>query len=264
MTEDANTPAEEVEPEVIEAEAEIVEEDTSEPSESSTEKKDESPKVQERIDELTRYRREAERDRDHWRELAMKGEPEKQTPVEEPVSLEVKTLEDFDYDEKAYQTYIFDTAQTQAVEAAKRALEEDRTAHEAQVRQREFQSKEKAYAETVEDYMRVTRDNSLSLTKEMVDIATTSDEGPALLYYLGKNPDIADSLSRLSPLAAAREMGKIESKLVKESQPSKAPPPTPKIEGVNPGHKVKPNTPASDKLSTEDWLKARNKQLAKG
>lgn len=252
---------EQVEDQVIEAEAIEAEDETTEPSDSSPEKED-SKGIQKRIDELTRIRRETERDRDYWREIAMKAEKPESKP--EPKVYEVKTLEDFDYDEKAYQSYIFEAAQNQAVEAAKRALEEDRTTIEHKTRQKAFEAKESKYAETVDDYLTVTRDPSLPFTKDMVDIAATSDDGPALLYYLAKNPLIADSLSRLPPTMAAREMGMIEAKLAKESQPSKAPPPPPKIDGVNAGHKVSPTDPASDKLSMDAWLKARNKQLAKG
>lgn len=261
MSEDAQEQVEDTEIEASEVETEEVEE-VLESSESSAEKEPEPKKedgVQKRIDELTRLRRETERDRDYWRELATKKEPE---PVKvEP--LEVKTLEDFDYDEKAYQSYIFQAAQNHAVEAAKRALEEDRTSTETKTRQKAFEAKESKYAETVEDYIEATRDPSLALTKDMVDIAATSEDGPALLYYLAKNPLIADSISRLPVTIAAREMGKIEARLAKESQPSKAPPPAPKIDGVNAGHKVNPDNPASDKLPMDQWLKARNKQIAK-
>ena len=178
MTDEIDAAVEEVTEEVteeIEAEAGETEEAEQEPTESSP-----VNKTQERIDELTKFRREAERDRDYWRELATKEKPVEPV-VEKPQELEVKTLEDFEYDEKAYQTYVFDTARAQAVQAAKHALQEDKSTSDVQARQKAFQTKEDEYSKTVTDYKDVTRDPSLSLTKEMVDIASSSDTGPALL-----------------------------------------------------------------------------------
>lgn len=44
-------------------------------------------------------------------------------------------------------------------------------------------------------------------------IIVSSDNGPALLYELAKNPEEAKRIALLSPLAAAREMGKLEARL---------------------------------------------------
>jgi len=265
MNEDAELEVLEEESQVEDAEVIETEDEPTEPSDSSTENEEpEKNRVQERIDELTKARREAEREKEYWREMAMKSEKSEQTPVKAPEPVEVKTLEDFDFDERAYTSYIFEQARNEAVQAAKHALQEDNTSREAQTRQREFQAKEKEYAKEMPDYMQVTRDTSLPLTKEMVDIASSSDQGPAILYHLAKNPDISEMIAGLPPLIAAREMGKIEAKLSKEAKStSKAPPPPPKIKGVDAGLKVAPDDPSSDKLSTEKWLEARNKQIYK-
>lgn len=89
-----------------------------------------------------------------------------------------------------------------------------------------------------------------------------SDDGPALAYHLGKNPDLAEKIASLPPIAAARELGRLEAKLARErEQPpviSKAPPPPPKIEGVEPAIERDP-----DKMSTQDWVKWREKQIRK-
>jgi len=245
--------------EALEAEAVETEEETPEPTESSP-----VNKVQTRMDELTKFgrteeraRREAERDRDYWRDLATK---EKSEVKPEPVKLEVKTLEDFDYDETAYQSYIFDTARSQAVEAAKHALQEDKTNNDTQARQKAFQAKEEKYSKVMPDYMEVTRDQNVTLTKEMVEIAASSDKGPELLYHLAKNPDISASIARLSPLDAAREMGRIEAtKLTKETNvTSKAPPPAKTIKGGDP---VISKTP--EQMTQNEFNEYRRKVIAK-
>jgi hypothetical protein len=43
-----------------------------------------------------------------------------------------------------------------------------------------------------------------------------SDIGPELLYHLGKNPAVVKQLTAMSPIAAVRELGKIEAKLTAE------------------------------------------------
>lgn len=253
---DAEVPSEVVEAptEAIESEeSNTPEEKAADPSESSPDKED---GVQKRINKATRKQRDAERDRDYWREQAMKAEKPEPEPVKaEP--LEVKTLEDFEYDEAKYQAYIFDTAQKQAVEAAKSALKEDKTKTDAELKQKAFSSRELKYSEEIPDYMEVTRDDSLNLTKDMVDIAAESDDGPALLYYLAKNPDVSDTIARLSPLAAAREMGRIEAtKLnVEPKKTTDAPKPPPKIDGVNAGTQKK-----QDDMTVEEWRVFRRKQ----
>lgn len=50
-------------------------------------------------------------------------------------------------------------------------------------------------------------------------IIVSSENGPALLYELAKNPDEAKRIALMGPLAAAREMGKLEARL---SSPAKA------------------------------------------
>jgi len=100
----------------------------------------------------------------------------------------------------------------------------------------------------------------------MADVAMDMENGPEVLYYLGKNPALADEIARLSPLSAARELGRIEAKLLNKPEAekvSKAPAPAPKIAAVESSMKVSPTSPDSDKISTEDWMKQRNKQLRK-
>jgi hypothetical protein len=261
-------------PEPIETEAtdvtEGVEEElkTEEVSESSTETEteevEEKPKadpVQKRIDELTRLRREAERDREFWREQAMKKEPEKpEEVIEEPV----KTLADFDYDEGAYQQHLFAKARAEAVNEAKRVLKEEQNHEITNRKLSTFRSKEAEFSKGVDDYVEAVTDPNLSISQTMADVATEMDNGPEVLYYLAKNPSLADEISRLSPLSAARELGRIEAKILNKpsaEKVSKAPAPPPKIAAAEASTKVDPTKGDSDKLSTEDWMKQRNKQL---
>ena len=256
-----------VEDQAEEAEAETAEAENEEGEQPSDSSPDETPKgFKKRIDKLTHNWRETERDRDYWRDLALKNQKPPEPVKVEPAPQEIKTLEDFDYDEKAYQAHvraqIIEEARQAAIEAARGVQKTDTV----ESRRQEFFNREKTFQETVDDYMAVTRNNALPLTNDMLDIISEAEDGPAVLYYLGKNVDIAHKLSTLTPLQIAREIGRIETKVVAErkSEPTKAPPPPPKLEGVNAAPtKVSASNPGSDKMSTNDWLKARNKELAK-
>lgn len=259
-----------IEPEIepVEAEAtieevEVVEEELKgqEPSDSSSEL-EEKPKgdsVQKRIDELTRKRREAERDREYWREQAMKKEPEKPAEaVEEPL----KTLADFDYDESAYQQHLFAKASEKAVSEAQKVLKAEQSQQTAQQKIAAFRSKENEFAKSVDDYMDVARSDSLPVTQAMADVVTEMENGPEVLYYLGKNPDLADEIAHLPPLAAARELGRIEARMQAQDKEGKkvseAPKPTPKIAAAEPAI-----SKSVDDMSQKEFNEYRRKQIAK-
>ena len=79
-----------------------------------------SPKAQKRIDELTWKSHEAERQAEHWRQMAMAQQAPK--PVEEPVKL--PTLESVGYDESKYQAALIEYATKQAEQVVERRLTE--------------------------------------------------------------------------------------------------------------------------------------------
>ena len=231
------------------------------------ENKETVSKVQSRFDELTKHRREAERERDYWREQALTKQREPE-PVK--VDAELKTEADFDFDSAKYQQYVFAEAQKQAVSAAKRELQADRDMQTKAQREASFASRSREFASTVSDFNEVVKNESLRITPEMADVIKDSDDGPALAYHLGKNPDVADRIAQLPPIVAARELGKIEATLAferekaKEKPVSKAPPPTPKVDAVESSLRVTPDDPASDTaFDAEEWAKRRNKQVAK-
>lgn len=225
--------------------------------------------VGKRIDELTRNWREAERREAALLEMLKTREQPKADPV--PVQSEaIKTLADFEFDDAKYQAYIFETAQKRSVEAARRELEAERERRTKAQRDASFQVRSQEFAKTAEDYEDVTiRNVRLPITDAMAEVIKESEEGPALFYHLGKNPDVAAKIAQLPPIVAARELGKIEAKLAferekaKEKPVSKAPQPAPKIEGGNPAFTIKPDSADSDALSDEDWTRLRNKQVSR-
>ena len=177
-----------------------------EPSESSADEDGEQKSsIQKRFDELTRQRREAERERDWYREqLSARSEE-----TEREVDLEgVKTLEDFEFDERKYQTYLFGEAQRRGAEEAKRVLESEHQRDRDLQKLASYEGKEAEFAADQDDFFEATRNPNLAITAVMHDIITEMDNGPGTLYYLAKNPEVSDRISRLPDRQAAIELGR--------------------------------------------------------
>lgn len=218
-----------------------------------------------KIDKLTWQRREAERERDFYRE---QFEATKQPKATEPEAEKPHTLADFGFDEVKYQQHLFSEAEKRAVRAAEARLkeEQERTTKERTVS--DFRKREETFAESVDDYHEVVGSRDLTITQGMADTLRAMDEGPAVAYYLGKNTDLAASIAQLPPMLAAAELGAIKAKLVLEREKakakpvSKAPPPTPKVEDADADQSIKVDDPRSDVLSNKEWTRRRNLQEA--
>lgn len=99
---------------------------------------------------------------------------------------------------------------------------------EANTQKRWSEGVEKA-REKLPDYDDVL-DQDLAISRPMMESILDSDVGPEIAYYLGKNPAEAQRIAGLGPIAAAREIGKIELKLERQSsepEKSNAPKPPP-------------------------------------
>jgi hypothetical protein len=192
--------------------------------------------VQKRIDELTRRRYDAERDRDYWREQAQRALPRQEpTPPAEAPAAGKKKLADFGYDEDAYEAYLLERSQSVAVKATREELNREQQATQSRRREAEFTSREQKFSKDLPDYFEVTRGH-VPITAEMAETIKESELGPAIAYHLGKNPDVAASIAQLTPLQQARELGRLEAKLAEKPKPpqvSGAPPPAPKLAAAN-------------------------------
>lgn len=172
--------------------------------------------VQKRIDELTRKAKEAERTAEIWRAEALKAKPAVVEPVK-PVVEEPKakpTADQFETQE-AFVEALTDWKLGERDKATEKKGKEDALRNEQTTAVQQFVAKTEAYKAEVTDFddvMAAAGDIQISpaLTHEVL----THENGPALQYYLAKNPAEADRLNQLSPLALAREIGRIESRFV--------------------------------------------------
>lgn len=131
--------------------------------------------------------------------------------------------------------------------------------------QQAFEDRMEQGRDKYDDYDAVVFDKSLRITQEMLATMMESDIGHEIAYHLGKNPNEARRIASLkSPLAQAREIGKIESALVANppvKKASSAPEPINPVGARNPSTKVSASDPRSSKMSTSEWMEARNREI---
>ncbi len=108
------------------------------------------------------------------------------------------------------------------------------------------------------------------MSDAMRDAIVTSELGALVAYELGKNPDEAERIARLNPIAAIREIGKIESRIAgtkpADEVEDKEPPPA-TTRAPRPPSPVRKttsvNTEPDDKDDWKTWERKRLAQLAR-
>ncbi len=220
------------------------------------------PGVHERIKELTtekyeerRLREAAERE---LKELRQKLDQPAQPRKEEGE----KTLEDFAWDTAAYGRYLREQAREEAVRAAKEYQEQQEQQRETQKAADAFKSRLDAFEAQNPGAWESAIRAPINYTEAMLEVVKSSDHGPAIAHYLAQNLDQADSISRMTPYAAAAALGRIESAIsAPPSQPqakpvTRAPAPVTTLSGA-PAVK-KPY----DEMSMREYDEARRKERA--
>lgn len=209
-----SSPAEEA-AEANEQEADA--EDTAEDSGAEPKKKS---KVQERIDELTAKRREAEREAQYWREQAEKSiKPEKANVDVEPVKPKFDDFSDIDEYEAAVEKYASDKAAYQESQVIKRQTELQKQFEEQQ-RAATFAAKSAEFAARHPDFYAAVQNPNLTISNEMAEAIRSSDRGPELAYHLGKNPELAEQIAALPASLQYMTLGKLEASLTAPTPPA--------------------------------------------
>jgi hypothetical protein len=260
----------EADAELSEAEDQENEADSPPADEENVEEKSEDDPFEQRANKLTWQRREAERERDAERRRRVELEAEvnelRQAKPAEPL----KTLQDFNYDEGQYQTYLFAESEKRAEAAAERIVKGfDKERRDTEARTR-FESRESEFAKSVEDYEQKVYDENTRISPLMADEIRDSEVGPEMAYYLANNPEEAFEIFKLTDRTAVRRMAALEDRLLSEKKSSRGksvsnapPPPARTVQGSQPGIKIPATSTSSDKLSDREWLKRRELELAK-
>ena len=230
------------------------------PENASEPETEDKPKggFQKRIAELTRNWREEQRRNDELLAILRSN----QAPAPRPEVPDVPpTLESVGFDETKYQQALIAHAERRAEAAADAKIRAWQQQQQVQAQVESFKSRESTFAESVEDYADVVYDPSTPISAPMAEVIRESEVGPQLAYYLGKNRNEAAKIAAMSPIAAARELGRLEAKLaapVTKPVVPKAPPPPPKVDTAQ---DVVEDDP--EKMPIDKWIKWREKQLRK-
>lgn len=111
------------------------------------------------------------------------------------------------------------------------------------------------------DFEDVIASSDVPMTEPMHQVIMESDVGPRMAYWLAQNPDEASKIAGMSPLRAVTALGRIEERLSNQQatpatiKPTSAPPP---VSTVGSRASVSKDP---DKMSTDEWLAWRNKQI---
>ena len=209
-------------------------ENTDEDKKKEKEKEDDlKDPVEKRIGKLTKKWRTTERERDFERAKRLEAEAELAKLKSQIPSADKPKREDFE-DEAEFLEALTDWKVESKLKAhsevVTKKIGEDAEKQAATEIEQELEEISEKGQDKYEDYSTVVFDKDLVLTQGMVETALLTDIAEDILYYLGKNPDISAAIGEMPALKAAKEIGKIEARLVAEKKKpdeKKADPPAP-------------------------------------
>lgn len=190
----------------------------------------EAPKprgVQKRIDELTANWRNTERDRDHWRELAMQ---KMQQPQPQPQPQEYYPQ----YDENGYPLIDVDYQPQDNQPAINPAeiAQQVRQQLALEQQQAQFGAKVQEFVSKINnpDTLEFIRSPASTISVEMAEAAFRDPNGSKIADYLALNQSEAARIANLPPHLQGYEMALLSHKVSSPAKPTNAPPP---IRGIN-------------------------------
>ena len=189
--------------------------------------------VEKRIGKLTKKWRTTERERDFERAKRLEAEAELAKLKSQIPSADKPKREDFEDAAEfleALTDWNVESKLKSHSEVVAKKIGEDAEKQAATEIEQELEEISEKGQDKYEDYSTVVFDKDLVLTQGMVETALLTDIAEDILYYLGKNPDISAAIGEMPALKAAKEIGKIEARLVAEKKKpdeKKADPPAP-------------------------------------
>ena len=220
--------------EVDQDEKEAEESETSEESEDTEEaevevEKKPKPKrgFKRRIDKLNSKLSAAEQEKEYWRQQALANqsqETEKESTIQQSDNENQKpSADDFETHEEFIEA-LSDWKVEQKLQARENASKERQIKLEKESKLTSFQEKVSDFSETVEDFNEVIEDvDDIVMSVAVQECLLESENGPELMYRLAKDPVEYKRICALSPVAAARAIGRFEAKFQK-SEPSEVKP----------------------------------------
>lgn len=188
---------------------------------------------QQRINELTRYRRDAERERDFYRQQY--ETLQKAQPASAPQSEKAPTLADYNFDSDAWAAAHEQYVSKRVESIAERKFREQESQRSTQQAQQEFDRRADVFVKEHPDFHEAISSlgSTVQFSPQIVEAIAYSEHGPAVAYHLANHLDEADRIARMPAHLAAVQLGRIEA-LVSAPKPkpvTSAPKPSPTLSG---------------------------------
>lgn len=247
--------------------------DKEDETEKEKPKKARSGGWQKRIDKKTREAAEARREAEYWKAQALKGAAGDQKPKSQESDAPKTEAKDGrpkadDYDSHdAYVEALADWKVEQRLKAEKAEEQKTQLQKEFESKLQSFREKAKSFAESHDDYEDVLESvDHIPVSPAVHD--SIMSVGPEMAYELAKlGEEEFARINSLPPIAAAREIGKIEAKLAaKASEATKKPEPKKITQAPKPLEPVGKGTATVRKsiddpdIPFEDYVRLRREQ----
>ena len=212
--------------------------------------------VQERIDELTKARRESEREAAYWKARANPDAgqaPAQKEPNQAPTQAQFNTQEEY-----------IDALADFKVEQ-KLSQRENQSKQEQAVQQKasSWDTRLNSAREAIPDFDAVMNAAEMPVANHVAELLMEHDLGANLAHHLAKNSDVLDKLNAMSPAKAAFEIGRLATQFEK----SATPPPDKKLTNAPPPARTvgqgRSTSPSLSEMSMEDYVKQRGSQGAR-
>ena len=173
---------------------------------------------QERINTKTRQANEATQRAEDAEKRAALAEKQVTELMGDPG--EFPTLESFDYDQMKYQEAVIKynaTLNQQTVQQAMLANDKATAQLATQEAQKAvvetFTERSQAFAEDTPDYQATVSNPALPIGKVVAQTVVHLENGPAVMYHLGKNPQLAAEISGLPAIQQVMRVGQLSERL---------------------------------------------------
>lgn len=180
-----------------------------EPAPSPADDPSEAPKedgVQKRINKVTADKWAAiRRAEEAERKLAEANNIQPQQDLNEP------KLEDFDYDDAAYNRAVARYEAEQVIKAERERSQVSQVEQRQAEAQAKFNERVELQRQKTPDYAEVV--GNLQLPDGVVSALIEAENGPELAYHLGQHKDVADSLFSMTDAQAHMKLGQITAQL---------------------------------------------------
>lgn len=220
-----------------------------------------------RIDKLNGRLTAVEQEKEYWREQALKlQKPEPaQGGAKTPIAQDGRPTQDaFDTHEEYLEALTdWKVDQRDRANQAKATEQSQKSAFDEKVQS--YQAKVKEFAKTHDDFDDVLESvGDIPMSIAVQQSLLESEIGPEIAYELAKNPGEYERICSLGLVPAARELGKIEAKLLAEkskppveSKTTKAPKPVAPVSTKNAGSIQK----SPDEMDFEEFKAWRKKSM---